>query len=236
MKFILIVSNIISLIIGSIITFLIIFFYISDDFQKTYIDILKFIVIPFLALTIGFYQWKKVLLHKNFAEKQFETIVELMNTLQKTAFLVNVESSKNGSVSIFKFDRKESSFYDKNQLNLKILFTGMEDNMYMNVIESLRPIINNVFLPLSVSRAFNKLEFSSYSGIKIENMPEEYAYIGKKSDSSEELFYIPNSENVLTLGNLIEAKNEIFNQIEKWLKENSVNQELNTEYNRYNKH
>lgn len=233
MKFILILSNIISLIVGSIVTFLLIFYYLSDDFQKTYIDILKFIIMPFIALSIGFYQWKKVLLHKNFAEKQFDTIVKLMDELKKVAFFINIKSTNRKSFSVVKFDRKESSHMN-DDLNVKIFFTDLDNNMYVNTLERLQPIINDVFLPLDIARAFNKLEFSVYTQVNTKDLPESYAYIGKRNENDEVLF-IPDKEDVITLGNLIEAKNDIFNQIENWLKENSVNKKLNTEYNRYNK-
>ena len=235
MKFILILSNIVSLMIGSLITFLLIFFFIGDDFQKTYIDVLKFILMPLIALTIGFYQWKKVLLHKNFAEKQFETIVKLLDILKKISFIVSTESTNGKSVSIFKFDRNNSSCYDKNDLNKRIFFKGIENNSYLNAIEKLEPILNDVFLPLSVAKAFNKLQYGAYRNVEKKDIPKEYAYINSTSNDAEEEYFVPYgiSNSDLTLGSLIEAKNGIFHQIENWLEENSINQKLNTEYNRY---
>ncbi|WP_164469731.1 hypothetical protein [Aliarcobacter cryaerophilus] len=235
MKFILIISNIASLLIGSLITFLLIFYYISDDFQKTYIDVLKFIIMPLIALSIGFYQWKKVLLHKNFAEKQFETIVKLLDLLKKTSFMVCTESSNGKSMSIFKFDRNNSSLYEKNDLDKKIFLKGIKNNSYLNAIEKLEPILNDVFLPLSVAKAFNKLQYGAFSKVEKKDIPEEYAYINDYSNEDDEEYFIPHgtSHSALTLGNLIEAKDDIFHQIENWLEENSINQKLNTEYNRY---
>ena len=64
--------------------------------------------------------------------------------------------------------------------------------------------------------------------VEKKDIPEEYAYLNDSSNEDDEEYFIPHgtSHSALTLGNLIEAKDDIFHQIEDASKSNHVNAQI----------
>lgn len=224
------ISNVISFFLGTIAMLIFIVYFIQDDFEKLSFDLIKFVVLPIITVAIGFYQWKKVLLNKQFAEKQLTAIVDLLNELTKINIPIYFH---NNGILLFKFDRDFSRFLLGMNTNpdANIYLTGdIEKNPLYIAMRTLEEVRKNVFLPLSISKIFNKLEMSMWSTIGAEQLPDEYFTIGGTIDV--DLNWL-NLHNPLSLNELFRIKDDLFKEIDQWLKKNSIDEKLNIESNRY---
>ncbi len=230
----------ISFFIGSLFMFVIAIYFIERDFIETYINILKYIVIPIITISIGLYQWKKVILKKEFAEKQFESVINLLNLLNTVNIMLEYTIEKSKGMILFRFtsDSARAHLEDK-ILDLEILFKGdLNNNSYFQSVKNLDKSINDVFLPLPIAKALSKLNHSCYKDKT--DTKDEYAYIGgyNSYDNEEEnKFYsigCNEKDKIFIVRHLYELKDNIMKEIEQWLSNNSITEELNTEQNRYN--